>query len=56
MTLSNTTEMADQQATNLQLETLASPRFINSHLPLYLLPPQLIDTCKVGTLFIWRIL
>jgi hypothetical protein len=26
---------------------MPSPRFIKSHLPLSLLPPSLIDTCKV---------
>lgn len=29
------------------VDTLKSPRVLKSHLPFYLLPPQLIDTCKV---------
>lgn len=29
------------------LENLPSPRFIKTHLPLSLLPPELLDTCKV---------
>lgn len=28
-------------------ETAASPRFLKSHLPLSLLPPALLDTCKI---------
>lgn len=30
-----------------KLTKLPSPRFIKSHLPLSLLPPSLLDTCKV---------
>ncbi|CAK1581641.1 unnamed protein product [Parnassius mnemosyne] len=30
-----------------EIESMASPRFIKSHLPLSLLPPKLLDTCKV---------
>ncbi|CAK1581650.1 unnamed protein product [Parnassius mnemosyne] len=29
------------------IESMASPRFIKSHVPLSLLPPKLLDTCKV---------
>ncbi|KAL4719855.1 hypothetical protein ACJJTC_011243 [Scirpophaga incertulas] len=29
------------------IEEMPSPRFIKSHLPLSLLPPSLLDTCKV---------
>ena len=30
------------------LAAMTSPRVIKSHLPLYLLPPSLVDTCKVS--------
>ena len=30
-----------------KIENLVSPRIIKSHLPLYLLHPQLLNTCKV---------
>lgn len=30
-----------------KLDDMPSPRFIKSHLPLSLLPPKLLDTCKV---------
>ena len=30
-----------------KLDAMESPRVIKSHLPFYLLPPKLIDTCKV---------
>ena len=33
--------------TTEQLQALPSPRVIKSHLPFYLLPPRLVDTCKV---------
>jgi len=42
-----TDEEAAEQRRDLQLDALASPRVIKSHLPLYLLPPKLVDTCKV---------
>ena len=30
-----------------QLDKMESPRIIKTHLPFYLLPPNLLDTCKV---------
>jgi len=30
-----------------KIEEMPSPRIIKSHLPFYLLPPRLVDTCKV---------
>lgn len=42
--------LIDEQASSMVLERIEqfpSPRVIKSHLPLYLLPPQLIDNCKV---------
>ena len=36
------------------VDRLASPRVIKSHLPLHLLPPKLLDTCKVRTALFGR--
>jgi len=47
LTQGMTDEMEAQQRSDLGVEALESPRVIKSHLPLYLLPPQLVDTCKV---------
>jgi len=47
LTQGMTDEEAAEQRRDLQLDALASPRVIKSHLPLYLLPPKLVDTCKV---------
>jgi len=30
-----------------KIEAMSSPRVLKSHLPFYLLPPRLVDTCKV---------
>lgn len=30
-----------------KLSELSSPRVLKSHLPIYLLPPGILDTCKV---------
>ena len=36
-----------QTMTFEKIDELPSPRVIKSHLPFYLLPPRLVDTCKV---------
>lgn len=38
-----------QSMTLEKIAELPSPRVIKSHLPFYLLPPRLVDTCKVNT-------
>lgn len=49
-----TPEDSTQSITKLhsleKIENMPSPRIIKTHLPLYLLHPELLDTCKVGIL------
>ena len=40
-------EMLDVMPHTDVIDKMPSPRVIKSHLPFYLLPPQLLETCKV---------
>ncbi len=44
-----TDELKDALPTLDKMDFLTSPRVLKSHLPAYLLPPNLMDTCKVIT-------
>ena len=50
--MSSETEMSPRMSEMLEsFDKMPSPRIFKSHLPFYLLHPELLDTCKVNLAF-----